>query len=69
LKRFIEQFSPTAWVGSRTSIVEANAKLLDQLEEYPDPGIREFTAKEKIRLAQAITAVRQIERQTDERFE
>jgi len=49
--------------------VEANAKLLDQLEEYPDPGIREFTAKEKIRLAQAITAVRQIERQTDERFE
>ena len=29
LKRFMTQFSPSAWAGSRATIVESNVKLLD----------------------------------------
>jgi hypothetical protein len=73
LKKFIGQFSPTGWAGSRASIVESNAKLLDDLAGYPDPALIEFIQKEKTRLSQAIQAERHtealIERERDERFE
>ena len=53
--------------------MESNAKLLDELTNYPDPALLEFIAKEKARLAEAIKMERQVEtlldRERDERFE
>ena len=73
LKKFIGQFSPTAWAGSHAAIVESNAKLLDDLAGHPDPALVEFIQEEKTRLSQAIRAERQtetlIEREMGERFE
>jgi hypothetical protein len=73
LKKFINKFSPVAWAGSHVTIVESNAKLLDDLATYPDPAVIEFIRAEKIRLAEAIKTERRtetlIERERDERFE
>jgi hypothetical protein len=74
LKRFIRQFSSPGWDDvARAAAVESNLRLLDELAAYPDPALVEFVDKEKTRLSQAITAVRQIEppidRERDERFE
>jgi hypothetical protein len=73
LKKFIGQFSPMSWAGSRAGIVESNAKLLDELAGYPDTALVEFIAKEKVRLAEAIKMERQTEtlfdKERDERFE
>jgi len=73
LKKFVDQFSPSSWAGSRAAIVESNTNLLNKLEEYPDPEVRQFIAKVKIGLSEAVTAERQyeaaFERDRDERFE
>jgi hypothetical protein len=73
LKKFIRHFSPMVWAGSRTAIVESNSKLLGDLVDYPDPAVREFVAQEKIRIAEAVEAERnmetRIDRERDERFE
>jgi hypothetical protein len=73
LKKFIEQFSPMSWLGSRAGIVESNAKLLDDLAEYPDTALVDFIAKAKVRLAEAIKMERRtetfFEKERDERFE
>ena len=61
LKQFARQFEPMSWSGSRASIVESNAKLLDELEAYPDPAVVDFVAQEKVRLGQAIEAERRAE--------
>lgn len=73
LKRFIRQFSPPGWDISRAAAVESNLRLLGELAAYSDSSLVEFIDKEKMRLSQAITAVRQMEtpidRERDERFE
>jgi len=73
LKNLIRQFSPVGWTGSRASIVELNAKLLDDLASYPDSALAEFISQEKTRHAQAVQVERQtealFERARDERFE
>jgi hypothetical protein len=73
LGRFIRQFSSPGWDVSRAAALESNLGLLDELAAYPDPVLVEFVNKEKTRLSQAITDVRQIqpliERERDERFE
>jgi hypothetical protein len=70
LKKFIRQFSPPGWDVSRAAAVESNLRLLDGLAAYPDPALVEFVNKEKMRLSQAITAVRQIETPIErERYE
>jgi hypothetical protein len=73
LKKLIGQFSPMGWAGSQASIVESNAKLLDELTSYPDPALVEFIAKEKVRLAELIKMERAtetlFEKERDERFE
>jgi hypothetical protein len=67
------KFSPMGWAGSRSAIVESNARLLDELNEYSDIAFSEFIAKEKVRLAKTVEAERYtetlIERARDERFE
>jgi hypothetical protein len=73
LKQFVQQFSPMSWSGSRAAIVEANAKLLDDLMAYPDPAVAEFVAQEKVRLCSAIEQERrhetEMDKKRDERFE
>jgi hypothetical protein len=71
--KLIGQFSPMAWAGPHVSILQSNAKLLDELLEHPDPAVRQFVPIEKVRLAELIKTERDvetlIERQRDERFE
>jgi hypothetical protein len=73
LKQFTRRFSPSGWAGSRASIVESNAMLLDDLANYPDPAVVKFIVEEKARLATVIKVEKQIEttfmREVDERFE
>jgi hypothetical protein len=73
LKKFVGQFSPTGWAGSEATIVETNAKLLDEFVEYPDPAVRQFVAAEKTRLADSVGTIRRVEmlldRQQNETFE
>jgi hypothetical protein len=74
LKQFIGQFHPRGgWSGSLVAILESNAKLLDQLDRYPDPAVIAFVRDEKKRLAKVIENEKQREtafdRRRDERFE
>jgi hypothetical protein len=73
LKKFVNRFGPVTWSGSHATIVESNAKLLDDLATYPDPAVIEFIRAEKIRLADAIKDERRTETlmygEQDERFE
>lgn len=77
-RQFIANFIPIAWSGSRATIVESNAKLLDDLLIYPDPALAELVKGEKLRLETVIQQEHDrqdlIDRQiwgqrTDERFE
>ncbi len=71
--KFLAEFSPLRWTGSRASIVEKNAKLLEDLGDYDDPALAEFIARAKAKLAHSVLAERQEEMQRqweiDERFE
>jgi hypothetical protein len=73
VKRFIQQIRSVDGWGSRASIIEANAKLLDDLERYPDPAVVAFAAQEKVRLAEHIEKEKRSEmardRNRNERFE
>jgi hypothetical protein len=74
LKQFIGQFRPrSGWGGSLATILEANAKLLDEFDGYQDASLVEFVQGEKVRLAQWIEDERRREtaedRQRNERFE
>ncbi|MBZ5678376.1 MAG: hypothetical protein LAP61_29415 [Acidobacteriia bacterium] len=72
LQQFVCQFRPSSgWRGSLAAILETNAALLDQLDEYP--GLREAVVLEKERLQEWIKSERVREtasnRARDERFE
>jgi hypothetical protein len=73
LKQFVCKFTPSSWSGSRAEIIEQNAKLLDLIDQYPDPVVRQFVTQEKNRFAVHIKQARelddQMDRHTDERFE
>lgn len=61
LKRFIAEFRGQGGFGSPVAEIEANAKLLDKLENHPDPSVSAFVAEEKARLARQIDVERQLE--------
>ena len=73
LRLYIRQFDPRTWSGSRASVVEANAKLLDELESHDDPVVTRFVAEERVRLNRLLEAEARLETATDkardERFE
>jgi hypothetical protein len=73
LKRFMTQFSPSAWAGSRATIVESNVKLLDELERYPDRELQEFIVRQKLGFKEVVQGEHEMERllyqDRDERFE
>ncbi len=72
LQQFVRQFMPSGgWRGSLAAILECNATLLDQLDEYP--ALFDAVANEKERLREWIDGERAQEsksdRERDERFE
>lgn len=73
LKVFIERFRPMSWSGSRAAIMEANAKLLDDLDTYVKPELMHGVPEAKTLLFQEIDRERRWEterdRSRDERFE
>jgi hypothetical protein len=72
LEQFVRQFIPLGgWAGSLAAILESNAKLLDELDEYPT--LSDAVAREKKRLQEQIKRERgqemESDREHDERFE
>lgn len=72
LKAFIKRFRPMSWSGSRAALIDANARLLDNVESSA-PSLISFAIKAKIDLAQEVARERLSEteqdRTRDERFE
>jgi len=54
-----------SWSGSLAVILESNAKLLNELDEYPDPAVVQFVTQEKVRLGKAIETERRAETLAD----
>lgn len=72
LRVFVERFAPTSWSGSRAALMEANGRLLDDLDEEISAENRAWLADARAQLAQAVAEERQREREwarRDERFE
>jgi hypothetical protein len=72
LATFIERFRPSSWSGSRAAIIEANAQLLDGVNEIV-PSLLPLVMDAKVQLAQEVDRERQLETERDrvgnERFE
>lgn len=72
LSVFIERFWPTSWSGSRATLAEANARLLDNLGSQL-AHLQPFVTTSKVKILQAIAneRVRETKRDStrDERFE
>jgi hypothetical protein len=70
---FIERFRPMSWSGSRAALMEANARLLDNLESNASFDLIPFVTEAKAKLAQEVARERlwetQQDRARDERFE
>jgi hypothetical protein len=70
---FIERFRPMNWSGSRATLMEANARLLDNLQSDVTSDLAQFVTEAKAQLAQEVARERQWEteqdRARDERFE
>lgn len=73
LSVFIDRFRPMSWSGSRAAIIEANARLLDQLESLIPSNLMPFVSETKAQLTQEVVQRRQREtaqdQERDERFE
>jgi hypothetical protein len=73
LKQMVRRFSPTSWSGSRAAIIEARARLLNELDAHPDATVVSYAAAQKIRLAKEVEEERRRETErdkaADERFE
>ncbi|MGE4580469.1 MAG: hypothetical protein AB7F21_13145 [Desulfuromonadales bacterium] len=73
LSVLIKRFYPMIWTGSRAALIEANAKLLDDLKAFLPVEIMPFVIDAKSKLAEEIAGERQWEtkhdRTRDERFE
>jgi hypothetical protein len=70
---FVERFRPMSWSGSRATLMEANARLLDDLGLEVSAEFMPFVAEAKDQLAREVARERLLEtaedRARDERFE
>jgi hypothetical protein len=73
LREFSRRLRPMSWSGSRAALMEANARLLDDLEDHPDPEVVRLVGVERSQLVMEIEGERRYEsahdQETDERFE
>jgi hypothetical protein len=70
---FVKRFRPMAWSGSRAAVIEANARLLDSLDDEIVRRLGSTLDELKDELAQEIESERRRETERDsdrdERFE
>lgn len=70
---FVERFRPMNWGGSRAALMEANARLLDSLEEETVSNLTLIISEAKAKLAREVEEMREQETVNDrvrnERFE
>ena len=71
---FIERFRPMSWSGSRAAAIDANARLLDNLDVEVSAHLMQIITSAKAQLAQDVAAEREHETAEDrvirdERFE
>jgi len=73
LRRFVSQMKSTISWTTRAAHVEANARLLSKLADYPDPGVAALVAEEMLVFAKRIEELKQSEavgdRSQSDRFE
>jgi hypothetical protein len=73
LKVFIGRFRPMSWSGSRAVLIEANARLLDDLEPHVSSDLMPFVSEVKAELVREVARLRRCEteedRAQDEKFE
>jgi hypothetical protein len=73
LETFAQRFMPMSWSGSRASIMEANAELLDSLDPIVVSDLQPFIAEMRRALLHQVSQERvweaQRERTENERFE
>ena len=67
LKCYIDQFCPMSWSGSRAAIWEANAQLLDTLENHTDVSLAAFARGEHQRLRIVLDELKKEELETEKR--
>jgi hypothetical protein len=67
VRRFVTQIASEGGWGSRATNIEAKAKLLDKLSQYPDPALVAFVAEEKLRIVEYIEHERRSESARDRR--
>jgi len=73
LTAFVERFPPNSWMGSRASIMEGRAALLDDLPMDTLPDLLSFLRETKLKFLELVAQERkwetQRDRAMDERFE
>jgi hypothetical protein len=70
---FVERLRPMSWSGSRSSLLQANAKLLDQFDVQGNIGLATYIAVQKAALEKeagdSLDWDDRLDRERDERFE
>jgi len=73
MREIVARFYPTSWSGSRSTILETNAKLLEQFDTRGDASLATFITEQIARLLEEGRADREWETKRDkgrdERFE
>ncbi len=73
LEVFVERFQPMSWSGSRASLMEANTRLLDNLDKEIAAKLMPFLAEARAQLMREVAVEREREtaedRARNERFE
>jgi hypothetical protein len=72
-EQLIAHFSPISSWGSRADVIEASGKLLDDLHQFQDEALNNYTAQQRERLSNIVEEERKADRmmdiERDDRFE
>jgi len=72
-EQLIANFSPISSWGSRAEVIEASGKLLDDLGQFHDEALNNYTAEQRERLSNVVEEERKTDRimdiERDDRFE
>jgi hypothetical protein len=73
MREFVARFRPMTWSGSRSTILDANANLLDQFDTQGNTALAAYIAAEKKMLQREARAQLEwetkVDKDRDERFE
>jgi hypothetical protein len=65
MEKFIDRFTPTSWWGSLATIMEASAKLLDDVRSLNDIALNEYIDQQRGRIEKIAIEERRVERMMD----